>query len=112
MVCKKNYVLKNGECFYWSQQGIGVLGDNDKYNFSITPVDVRQSKYYIKNLSPGSALGKFFFSSSFDRTYEDCSLSALDGAIGKGWKSLVADSAQFIGLVINDEPVTFYAIQL
>jgi hypothetical protein len=111
-VCRSGFTLKNGECFKWNQQNIGLLGQNDIYNFSITPIDVRQSKYYINNLSPGSEIGKFFFSSYFDASYQDCSLSTLSGATGKGWKSSAADSSQFIGLIVSDQPVTFYAVQL
>jgi hypothetical protein len=88
------------------------LGQDDHYNFLIAPIDVRQSKYYINNLSPGSEIGKFFFSSFFDESYQDCSLTTLNGAVGKGWKASVADSSQFIGLVVTGEPATFYALQL
>lgn len=73
---------------------------------------MRQSKYYINNLSPGSEIGKFFFSSFADASYQDCSLTTLSGASGKGWKASTADSAQFIGLSVTDEPANFYAIQL
>lgn len=73
---------------------------------------MRQSKYYINNLSPGSEIGKFFFSSFFDVNYQDCSLTTLGEITGKGWKAASADYSQFIGLTISDEPVTFYAIQL
>lgn len=104
--------MKNGECFGWNQQNIGLLGDGDNYNFSITPIDVRQSKYYIQNLSPASEIGKIFFSSSFDSSYQDASLSTLNDASGKGWKAATADGSQFIGVTITGEPVTFYAIQL
>lgn len=110
--CKVNYILKNGECFDWKNQGMVLLGDNDHYDFDITPIDVRQSKYYIDNLSPASALGKFFFSSYFNASYQDCTLSTLEGAIGKGWKSQIANYNQFIGITITGEPVTFYALQL
>ena len=111
-VCKTSYTLKNGECFAWKQQDLSLIGSNDKYNFSITPIDVRQSKYYINNLSPGSELGKFFFSSSFDATFQDCSLSTLSESSGNGWRAATADASQFIGLSISDAPLTFYAVQL
>lgn len=104
--------MKNGECFAWKQQDLSLIGSNDNYNFSITPIDVRQSKYYINNLSPGSELGRFFFSSSFDSSFQDCSLTTLSESSGNGWKAATADSSQFIGLSISDAPLTFYAIQL
>ena len=36
----------------------------------------------------------------------------MSGASGKGWKAASADSAQFIGLSVTGQPVTFYAMQL
>lgn len=53
-----------------------------------------------------------FFSSYLDETYQDASLSTLSGSTGKGWKAKVADKSQRIGVLITDQPVTFYAIQL
>ena len=70
---------------------MALLGGDDHYDFDITPIDVRQSKYYINNLSPSSAIGTFFFSSTYDATYKDCSLSTLEGATGKGWKAQLND---------------------
>jgi hypothetical protein len=110
--CRINWVLKNGECFNWQPQGMALLGGDDKYDFEITPIDVRQSKYYINNLSPASAIGKFYFSSTQSTTYQDCSLSTLEGPTGKGWKAKVADQNQYIGVTLSDEPTTFYALQL
>jgi hypothetical protein len=52
--CKKNYVLKNFECFAWNATGLQLEGGKDKYDFQINPIDVRRSKYYIDNLSPAS----------------------------------------------------------
>ena len=91
---------------------MALLGGDDRYDFEINPIDVRQSKYYISNLSPASAIGKFFFSSSWDNSYQDCSLSTLEGAVGKGWKAKVADQNQYIGVTLSGEPATFYALQL
>ena len=91
---------------------MALLGGDDRYDFEINPIDVRQSKYFIKNLSPASAIGKFYFSSYFDRSYQDCSLSTLEGTISNGWKAKTADSDQYIGVILNDEPATFYALQL
>jgi hypothetical protein len=110
--CRVNYALKNGECFKWKPQNLGLLGGDDRYDFEITPIDVRQSKYYINNLSPASEIGKFFFSSYSDATYQDCSLSTLEGNPSKGWKAKIADQNQFIGIQVTETPVTFYAIQL
>jgi len=78
-----------------------LLGGDDRYDFEINPIDVRQSKYYIDNLSPASELGKIFFSSSWDSTYQDCSLSTLEGASGKGWRAKVADQNQYIGVTLS-----------
>ena len=90
---------------------MALLGGDDHYNFDINPIDVRQSKYYINNLSPASSIGSYFFSSSFDSTYQNPSLSTLEGC-GKGWKAQIADNNQYIGITITDTPVTFYAVQL
>ena len=81
---------------------MALLGGDDHYDFDITPIDVRQSKYYIDNLSPASKIGKYFFSSYLDNTYQDTSLSTLDGASGKGWRSQLSNSNQFIGVMISD----------
>ena len=89
-----------------------MLGGDDHYDFDITPIDVRQSKYYINNLSPASEIGKFFFSSYSDASYQDCSLSTLEGDPSKGWKAKVADQNQYIGIQVSESPITFYAIQL
>ena len=91
---------------------MALLGGNDVYNFDITPIDVRQSKYYINNLSPASAIGKWFFTSYFTTSYQDCSLSTLDGVTSQGWKAKVADANQFIGITLDGEPAVFYALQL
>ena len=48
---------------------MALLGGDDVYDFDITPIDVRQSKYYINNLSPASAIGKYFFSSYYGAGY-------------------------------------------
>jgi len=104
--------LKNGECFKWKDEDFGLLGIDDYYNFTITPIDVRQSKYYIDNLSPATAIGSFFFSSFFDNSYRDASLSVDDEVIGKGWRSQFQDDNSFIGVEITGDPVTFYALQI
>jgi hypothetical protein len=89
------------------------VGDGkDQYNFSITPIDVRQSMYYINNLSPASAIGKFFYSSYYNTSYEDQSLSTLKGCTGNGWMAKSADQNQYIGILISNQPTTFYALQL
>jgi hypothetical protein len=56
---------------------MALLGGDDVYDFDITPIDVRQSKYYINNLSPASEIGQWFFSSSYSDKYLDCSISTL-----------------------------------
>lgn len=88
------------------------MGSDDNYDFDITPIDVRQSKYYIDNLSPASAIGQLFFSSSFDSSYSNASLTNDEGSSGKGWKAKIADYNQFIGYSVSDQPATFYAVQL
>ena len=110
--CKHGYVLKNGECFQWDNQGMKLLGGDDRYDFDITPIDVRQSKYYINNLSPASAIGSYFFSSTYDASYRECSLSTLEGPTSKGWKAQLNDSSQYIGVSLSGQPATFYALQL
>ena len=89
-----------------------LMGGDDVYDFEITPIDVRQSKYYIDNLSPASAIGTYFYSSSYGSSYQDCSLSTLEGFVSKGWKSKVANTNQYIGVTLTGEPATFYALQL
>lgn len=110
--CKVNYELRNGECFFWKKSNFMLLDGDNNYDFDITPIDVRESKYYINNLSPASEIGQFFFSSYFDESYQDCSLSNFEGQPSKGWIAKVADQNQFIGIQIRDTPVTFYAIQI
>jgi hypothetical protein len=80
---------------------MALLGGDDHYDFEINPIDVRESKYYINNLSPASAIGSFFFSSAFDSSYQDCSLSTLEGASGKGWKAQINDHNQYIGVSLE-----------
>jgi hypothetical protein len=88
-------------------------GTDDNYDFDITPIDVRKSKYYIDNLSPVSNLGTLIISSFYDNNYKDCSLS-MDGdkISGKGWKAKYLGKNEYIGYEINGEPLTFYAIQI
>ena len=91
---------------------MALLGGDDVYDFDITPIDVRQSKYYIDNLSPASAIGTYFFSSYYGSGYQDCSLSTLEGFVSKGWKAKIANQDQYIGVILTGEPATFYALQL
>ena len=49
-------------------------GEDDKYDFEITPIDITKSKYYIDNLSPISKLGKIFYSSFYSTKYTDARL--------------------------------------
>ena len=110
--CRKGYTMKNAECFKWGRDDLDLLGVDDRYNFSITPIDVRQSKYYIDNLSPATAIGKYTFSSYFSSSYTDASLSSDDGTTGQGWKAKTADKHQWVGVDISEDPVTFYALQV
>lgn len=91
---------------------MALLGGDDHYDFDITPIDVRQSKYYINNLSPASAIGHYFFSSIYASQYNDCSLSTLEGPPSAGWRAAKNDSQQYIGVKLDGEPATFYALQL
>ena len=62
-------------------------GEDEHYDFEITPIDITKSKYYIDNLSPISKLGKVFYS-SFYQGYTDPRLkSEEEEDFGKGWKS-------------------------
>ena len=79
--------MRNSECFKWQDEGLDLLDDDDRYNFSITPIDVRQSKYYINNLSPATAIGQYIFSSYYSDAYTDALLSSDEGTTGSGWKA-------------------------
>lgn len=96
-----------------------LLGTDDHYDFDIYPIDIRQSKYYIDNLSPVSALGQFIYSSAYDKTYlnptlvfEDANFSNSNKA--NGWKSYYNQSGESVGFTLNanENALAFYALQL
>ena len=76
--CKKSYELTEGECFLLKKPLLKLEGEDDEYDFEITPIDITKSKYYIDNLSPASKLGKSFYSSFYSKDYTDCRLESDD----------------------------------
>lgn len=112
--CKKNYELRAAECFKLKKPLLKLEGEDDKYDFEITPIDITKSKYNIDNLSPFSKLGTVFYSSFYNTSYTDCRLVSQDSSeYGKGWRAENKRDGEYIGYIISEgEPVTFYAIQL
>ena len=107
--------MKNGECFKLKKQLLKIQGEDEHYNFEITPIDITKSKYYIDNLSPISKLGKILFSSFYSKQYTVCSVGTDETGLeySKGWKAEHERSGQYLGFIIEEgEPVTFYALQL
>lgn len=85
--CKTSWSLRNGECFNLKKPGLKLEGEDEKYDFEITPIDITKSKYYIDNLSPVSKLGKVFYS-SFSVSYTDPRpISEDENLYPKGWKA-------------------------
>ena len=74
-LCRKGYELVNGECFIYKKPALHLEGEDDQYDFEITPIDITKSKYYIKNLSPVSAIGNLFYSSVYGANYTNPSLT-------------------------------------
>jgi hypothetical protein len=112
--CKPSYTLTNGECFALKKLALSLEGEDDKYDFDITPIDITKSKYYINNLSPVSKLGQVFYS-SFQGSFTDARLiSENEGLYPVGWKAENARSGEYIGYTIDNDttPVTFYALQI
>mgnify|MGYP003692183517 CR=1 FL=1 len=114
IACKQGWTLKNGECFNYKRPRLHLEGEDDEYDFEITPVDITKSKYYIDNLSPVSAIGKSFYSSIYGIDYSKCELTSNFESDAKGWRAQNPRSNEYIGFEIEskEDPVTFYALQL
>lgn len=111
-VCKSTYTLRNGECFALKKPSLQLEGQDDEYDFEITPIDITKSKYYIDNLSPVSSLGKCFYSSYIIGYTDPRLISEEENLYPKGWKAEYSREGEYIGYNIDNEPATFYAIQI
>lgn len=94
--------MRNGECFKLRKQLLKIEGEDEHYDFEITPIDITKSKYYIDNLSPVSKLGKIIFSSFYSKEYirSDVGTDETGVVLSKGWKAEHERSGEYIGFVI------------